>query len=265
MCFEKNKTIGVATMPQIHLIDGEKGGVGKSFFARALVYYSYLKNLKFYLVDSDRSNPDVAARYPEGSRTVFFSEVEKKANDADILFNLSLEKPVVVNLPSQIEIIVSGWIERNGLIDELGKEYGLEIYKWFLCTGAHDSNTLFIESAEKFGGKIQHILVQNHAFSDEDDWNQIFQDYPRLEQLINEQKIPKLILPRMGTAEKNVIDQHQWTFAHASSKENKDFSALPKQRVVNWLKTFVTNVDALNLLTAEAFKAHSAKPKKTVA
>jgi MinD superfamily P-loop ATPase len=52
-------------MPQIHLIDGEKGGVGKSFFARALVYYLNLKKLSFHLVDSDRSNPDVASRYPD--------------------------------------------------------------------------------------------------------------------------------------------------------------------------------------------------------
>jgi len=178
-------------MPQIHLIDGEKGGVGKSFFARALVYYLNLKKLSFHLVDSDRSNPDVASRYPDHSQTVFFSEVEKKANDVDVIFNLSLEKPVIVNLPSQIEVVVTNWIERNGLADDLGKEYGLEVYKWFCCTGAHDSNTLFIESASKFKGRVHHVLIKNQAFSDEEDWKQILLDYPQLEQLINEQKIPQ--------------------------------------------------------------------------
>jgi len=253
-------------MPQIHLIDGEKGGVGKSFFARALVYYLHLKKLDFHLVDSDRSNPDVASRYPDRSQTVFFSEVEKKANDVDVIFNLSLEKPVIVNLPSQIEVVVTNWIERNGLAgDDLGKEYGLEIYKWFCCTGAHDSNTLFIESALKFKGRVKHVLIKNQAFSDEDDWKQILLDYLQLEQLINEQKIPQLILPRLGTSEKNVIDQKQWTFDHAGSKDNKEFSALPKQRVVNYLRSLTTNLDELGILTAESFKAHSAKPKKPAA
>jgi hypothetical protein len=252
-------------MPQIHLIDGEKGGVGKSFFARTLVYYLKEKKLSFHLVDSDRSNPDVASRYPDCSQTVFFSEVEKKANDVDVIFNLSLEKPVIVNLPSQIEVVVTNWIERNGLADDLGKEYGLEVYKWFCCTGAHDSNTLFIESASKFKGRVHHVLIKNQAFSDEDDWKQIFQDYPQLEQLINEQKIPQLILPRLGTAEKNVIDQKQWTFDHAASKDNKEFSALPKQRVVNYLRSLTTNLDELGILTTESFKVHSAKPKKPAA
>ena len=252
-------------MPQIHLVDGEKGGVGKSFFARALVYYLNLKKLSFHLVDSDRSNPDVASRYPDCSKTVFFSEVEKKANDVDVIFNLSLEKPVIVNLPSQIEVVVTNWIERNGLADDLGKEYGLEVYKWFCCTGAHDSNTLFIESASFFKGKVHHVLIKNQAFSDEDDWKQILLDYPQLEQLINEQKIPQLILPRLGTAEKNVIDQKQWTFDHAGSKDNKEFSALPKQRVVNYLRSLTTNLDELGILTAESFKTHSAKPKKPAA
>jgi hypothetical protein len=252
-------------MPQIHLIDGEKGGVGKSFFARALVYYLNIKKLSFHLVDSDRSNPDVASRYPDCSKTVFFSEVEKKANDVDVIFNLSLEKPVIVNLPSQIEVVVTNWIERNGLADDLGKEYGLEVYKWFCCTGAHDSNTLFIESASKFKGRVHHVLIKNQAFSDEEDWKQILLDYPQLEQLINEQKIPQLILPRLGTAEKNVIDQKQWTFDHAGSKDNKEFSALPKQRVVNYLRSLTTNLDELGILTAESFKTHSAKPKKPAA
>jgi hypothetical protein len=224
-----------------------------------------LKKLSFHLVDSDRSNPDVASRYPDCSKTVFFSEVEKKANDVDVIFNLSLEKPVIVNLPSQIEVVVTNWIERNGLADDLGKEYGLEVYKWFCCTGAHDSNTLFIESASKFKGRVHHVLIKNQAFSDEDDWTQIFQDYPQLEQLINEQKIPQLILPRLGTAEKNVIDQKQWTFDHAGSKDNKEFSALPKQRVVNYLRSLTTNLDELGILTAESFKTHSAKPKKPAA
>jgi hypothetical protein len=252
-------------MPQIHLIDGEKGGVGKSFFARALVYYLNIKKLSFHLVDSDRSNPDVASRYPERSQTVFFSEVEKKANDVDVIFNLSLEMPVIVNLPSQIEVVVTNWIERNGLADDLGKEYGLEVYKWFLCTGAHDSNTLFIESAQKFKGRVKHVLIKNQAFSDEDDWKQIFQDYPQLEQLLKEQNIPQIVLPRLGTSEKNVIDQRQWTFDFASSKENKDMSALPKQRVVNYLRSFTQNLDELGILTPDSFKTHSAKPKKPAA
>jgi hypothetical protein len=177
-------------MPQIHLIDGEKGGVGKSFFARALVYYLNLKKLSFHLVDSDRSNPDVASRYPERSQTVFFSEVEKKANDVDVIFNLSLEMPVIVNYPVKSKSLSATGLSAMDSLMTWGKNMGLEVYKWFLCTGAHDSNTLFIESAQKFKGRVKHVLIKNQAFSDEDDWKQIFQDYPQLEQLLKNRTFP---------------------------------------------------------------------------
>jgi hypothetical protein len=39
---------------KIHLIDGEKGGVGKSLFARVLIQYFLDKNFPFFAVDTDR-------------------------------------------------------------------------------------------------------------------------------------------------------------------------------------------------------------------
>ncbi|HEY9597784.1 MAG TPA: mobilization protein [Cyanophyceae cyanobacterium] len=252
-------------MSQIHFIDGEKGGVGKSFFTKALVYHCLTKKLKFYLIDSDRSNPDVHKRHPDISQTIFFSEVEKKSNDADKIFELSLEQPCIVNLPSQIEAIVSGWIERNGLADDLGAQYKLEIYKWFVCTGGHDSITLFIESCEKFAPKIKHVLVQNYFSADEDDWEMIYRGYPKLEEVIKKHNIPCLAFPRLGTSDKNLIDQHQWTFEQTIDKENTEIGALSKQRVVTFLRNVGNNLDPLNIFTPEAFKAHSAKAKKPAA
>lgn len=251
-------------MAQIHFIDGEKGGVGKSLFARLLVHYCLGKGLKFYLVDADRSNPDVAARYPD-SHTVFFSEEEKKSNAVDIIFNYSLEKPVIVNLPSQIFPAVTDWIKRNGLIEsEIATEYNIEVFKWFLCNGGHDSITLFTESAETFQGKVKHIFVKNYKDADEDDWTQIFTHYPKLGEVIKQQNIPQLILPKFSSMERNLIDQNQWTFAKAIEKES-GLPILSKQRVVNYLKNFSVNIEELKILTAEGFQKHSAKPKKPAA
>jgi len=39
---------------KIHLIDGEKGGIGKSLFARVLIQYFLDKNFPFFAVDTDR-------------------------------------------------------------------------------------------------------------------------------------------------------------------------------------------------------------------
>jgi hypothetical protein len=50
-------------MAKIHLIDGEKGGVGKSLFCRVLVEYFQQQAIKFSLIDADRTNPDVGLIY----------------------------------------------------------------------------------------------------------------------------------------------------------------------------------------------------------
>ena len=72
-------------MPTIHLIDGEKGGVGKSFVTRAMIQYGLDRNLPFIAVETDRSNPDVAAVYKDLCQFAVLSENEKQADDAEHL------------------------------------------------------------------------------------------------------------------------------------------------------------------------------------
>jgi MinD superfamily P-loop ATPase len=47
-------------MATIHFIDGEKGGVGKSLFARVMVQYCLDKQLPYVLVEADQSNPSAS-------------------------------------------------------------------------------------------------------------------------------------------------------------------------------------------------------------
>ena len=58
-------------MPKIHFIDGEKGGVGKSLFARTMVQYCLDNNLPFRLVEADGSNPDVGDIYGEAYKQAY--------------------------------------------------------------------------------------------------------------------------------------------------------------------------------------------------
>lgn len=147
-------------MATIHFIDGEKGGVGKSLFARVMVQYCRDRQLAYVLVEADRSNPDVGEVYPEGCEQVVFSEAERKAYDADRIFDLAIATPVIVNLPAQVFPSVTDWIERNGVL-EMGGQHGVTICKWFLCTGGYDSVQLLIQSLKRFEGKVQHVFVRN--------------------------------------------------------------------------------------------------------
>jgi hypothetical protein len=55
---------------RIHLIDGEKGGVGKSWFAFVVAEYLRAKLIAFYLYAADRSNPTAASRYKDKERLI---------------------------------------------------------------------------------------------------------------------------------------------------------------------------------------------------
>ena len=100
-------------MALIHLIDGEKGGVGKSFIARTMIQYGLDRNLSFTAVESDRSNPDVSRVYKDICQFAIFSESEKHADNADRIFELAMEQSVIVSLPAQVNRAESDWIAHN--------------------------------------------------------------------------------------------------------------------------------------------------------
>lgn len=47
----------------IHLVDGEKGGAGKSFVSKALIEYCSSINHSVMVVDADNSNQDISRIY----------------------------------------------------------------------------------------------------------------------------------------------------------------------------------------------------------
>lgn len=158
-------------MTLINLIDGEKGGVGKSFFARVMSQYYIDTYSPYYIVDADGANPDVSSIYKNNSLNLLFSEVNKKAHEADKIFELALSKnldkgAVIVNLPANIYYVVNMWLERNRLLD-ISLQNGVKFCKWFVCSGGFDSVSLFKQSLKHHKNKLIHIFVKNLGLTDE--------------------------------------------------------------------------------------------------
>ncbi len=60
------------------MIDGEKGGVGKSFVDRTMIQYCLDRNFPFIAVETERSNPDVAGVYKDICQYAVLTEYEKQ-------------------------------------------------------------------------------------------------------------------------------------------------------------------------------------------
>lgn len=222
---------------QLHISGGEKGGVGKSLYAKLLIAYLlqtrfYEDGGKFTLVECDRSNPDVGRIYrykvPEFV-LAYFSDDPSKRKKADPVLNAVINTPIaVINLPAQVHKAIEAWLVKDRLF-ELTKDQNIRIIYWYLCNGGYDSTKLFLRTAEDFGPYMQIVFVRNWGICD--DWEHINNDQ-EVQTAISTHNIPVIDLPKFPNAERNFIEAHQLTLAEAH--KHPDLHLPAKQR----LKTF---------------------------
>ena len=225
-------------MATIHFVDGEKGGVGKSLFARTIVQYCLDKQYSFVPIETDTSNPDLSNRYKDICQYAIFSVDEKEHYKADKVFEIAIDKTVIVDLPAQSHKAVSKWIERNKLIEN-SKDYGVKICKWFVCSGGRGSVSSFTKSLDYYGLKIQHILVRNWGMYDNwEDWD----EDEELQELIKKYKVKVIDFPKLAYKEIFVIDKENLSFDAAI--EYEEFGVLSKQRVVDFLKATYAEIES---------------------
>ncbi|MEL6165901.1 MAG: mobilization protein MobD-like protein [Cyanobacteria bacterium J06628_3] len=196
-------------MARIHLIDGEKGGVGKSLFTRVMVQYAIDNKLEHTLVDADITNQDVK-RFYDYAVDAEFSEAVNKGDKADIIFELARKKPVIVNLPANVFPKVNNWI-KNGRLLEVADKYGVDICKWFVCDGGFESIDLFKQSIDLYKDKMLHIFVKNLGKTD--DWS-FLKDNPSFKELYKKhEKTLKIIkFPMLYPGDRYFIDSNKFRF-----------------------------------------------------
>jgi len=228
-------------MPTIHLVDGEKGGVGKSVFAKVMIQYALDRDLEFDVVETDRSNPDVANVYNDISKRAVLTENEKQAHKADRIFELAMRRSLIVSLPSQVHRPLRAWIEKNKLL-ELGEQYGVGFCKWFVCNGEFDSVKLFRKSLNFYGDKIPHILVRNFGLCD--DWQQIDNDQ-EVQKSIEQFGAKVIDFPSLPHNERYIVNMHQLRFDAA--RESDKLTILGRQRVVNFLDEAYLEIDSTGM------------------
>ena len=234
-------------MAKIHLIGGEKGGVGKSFFARVLLDYCRResKKIDIELFDVDRTNPDVGLIYephkyqqilennPENSngkvQQVYFSDNFLESDLVDVIFEKALTQTMLVNLPAQVAPLLNKWIEKHDLLT-LGGAKGITFVHWFLCTGGYESIQLFKDSVNKYKGQMPHVLVRNNGlcFS----WEHLLEDV-ELAAAIRKYRIKVIDLPPLEYKERNLIDANKWTFTAALNEDS--LGMIGQQRIKMFL------------------------------
>jgi hypothetical protein len=205
-------------MSVINFIGGEKGGVGKSFFAKILISYHIAKRKPFTLFECDDVNRDIFRAYQNNKHSdviikveeVIFSKAEKELSLPNKLLYAAQESDVIVNLPAGVHKLVGEWF-KIGRVQEQAEDTGAKLFLWYVCDGDVTNLRLFEESRAKI--PIQHIFVKNMVRLDEEEWVSalnICNSYEGIHLDLSE--IPVVKIEKLGYWEAQALSQNYLSF-----------------------------------------------------
>src|SRR3954454_10918137 len=143
----------------IHLIGGEKGGVGKSLVARIVAQYMIDKELPFLGFDTDRSHGALLRFYAGYASPVLVDHYEA----LDKIVEAAVDEPgrrVLVDLAAQTHDPLVKWMDDAGVVN-LADELGLGLFYWHVMDSGKDSVDLLKKLLDRFGTGVRYVLVRN--------------------------------------------------------------------------------------------------------
>ena len=148
----------------IHFIGGEKGGVGKSVVARVIAQYFIDHSLPFLGFDTDRSHGSLLRFYTDYASPVVVDQYES----LDTIVEAASEQPdkrILVDLAAQTHEPLVKWMDDSGVLEAAG-EAGLTLTYWHVMDSGRDSVDLLKKVLDRFGSRLNYILVLNQLRGD---------------------------------------------------------------------------------------------------
>src|ERR1700733_2747655 len=151
-------------MTQIHLIGGEKGGVGKSLVARLLAQYFIDHSIPFIGFDTDRTHGALLRFYADYASAILMNNYES----LDTIVEAATENPerrILVDLAAQTNEGLTQWMDDSQLL-EVAPEIGLNIRYWHVMDSGRDSVDLLKRLLDRHGSRLHYTLVLNQLRGD---------------------------------------------------------------------------------------------------
>ena len=158
-------TLENTTSSQIHLIGGEKGGVGKSMVSRLLAQYFIDHEIPFVGFDTDRSHGSLLRFYADYSSPALTDSYEA----LDRIVETAIEQPgrrVLVDLAAQTQEPLVKWMDESGVLD-MADLSGIGMHYWHVMDAGRDSVDLLKRLLDRFGQRVHYVLVKNHLRGDD--------------------------------------------------------------------------------------------------
>jgi hypothetical protein len=149
----------------VHLIGGEKGGVGKSMVARLLAQYFIDHQIPFVGFDTDRSHGALMRFYADFASPALVDRYEA----LDRIVETAVEQPgrrVLVDLAAQTNEPLVRWMDESGVLD-MADLSGIALFNWHVMDSGRDSVDLLEKLFDRFGQRTRYVIVKNHLRGDD--------------------------------------------------------------------------------------------------
>ena len=220
-------------MAKIHLIGGEKGGVGKSMVARLVAQYLIDHSIPFLGFDSDRSHGALLRFYAGYASPVLVDRYDS----LDAIVEAATEQPerrILVDLAAQTQQSLTTWMDDSQLLG-LAPELSLQIRYWHVMDNGKDSVDLLKQLLDRYEQRLSYVIVQNQLRGD---------DFPILRQSGQLERAQGwgaqvVTVKRLQDATVTKIDANSssfWAAAQSDDKSGARLGLLERQRLRSWLK-----------------------------
>jgi len=231
-------------MARIHLVGGEKGGVGKSLVARLLAQYFIDRSMPFVGFDADRSHGALLRFYAGFASPVSVDRFES----LDRVVEAAAANPdrrVLVDLAAQTHEALVRWVDETSLLD-VQDELRAPISYWHVMDSGRDSVDLLRTLLDRFTSRVSYVVVLNQVRGE---------DFGILDRSGERERALKwgakfVILRRLQEAVMTKIDAASasfWAAANHPSGQAGGLGLLEKQRFRTWLKGVYAEFDELGI------------------
>jgi hypothetical protein len=230
-------------MAHIHLIGGEKGGVGKSLVARLVAQYFIDRSIPFLGFDSDRSHGALLRFYAGYASPV----VVDRYDSLDAIVEAATEQPerrILVDLAAQTQQSLTNWMEESQLL-ALAPELGLHIRYWHVMDNGKDSVDLLQKLLDRYEQRLKYVLVQNQLRGEE---FSILRQSGQLERA-HGWGADIITVKRLQDTTVMKIDANSssfWAASQADDKSGTRLGLLERQRLRGWLKSAYDEISRVN-------------------
>jgi hypothetical protein len=221
-------TLVTGSTSLIHLIGGEKGGVGKSLVARLLAQHLIDHQLPFIGFDTDRSHGALLRFYADYASPALADRYEA----LDAIVEAAMAEPgrrVLVDLAAQTHAPLRQWMDDSGVLD-LADVSDLSLRYWHVMDSGRDSVDLLEKLLDQFGPRLGYVLVRNQLRGD--DFSLLEKSGQQARALALGAKV--ITLKRLHDAVVNKIDACNASFWAARHNTGTGLGLMERQRLKIW-------------------------------